>query len=82
MQKVELKVVGVLEVRIWGGAGLSVLVCRWGAAFEMDWWKCGGVSVDITTTTMAKAKLRLNTLAFIYSFIEHDRFDFLRLKKE
>ena len=46
MQKVELKVVGVLEVRIWGGAGVSVLVCRRGAAFEMDWWKCGCVSVD------------------------------------
>ena len=45
-QKAELKVVGVLEVRIWGGAGVSVLVCRQGAAFEMDWWKCGGVAVD------------------------------------
>ena len=20
------------------GAGVSVLVCTWGAAFEMDWW--------------------------------------------
>ena len=28
---------GVLEVRTWGGAGVSVLVCTWGAAFEMDW---------------------------------------------
>ena len=66
-----------------------------GAAFEMDWWKFGGVSVDtkilntflfapastactdmvclkelkrdVTTTAMAKAILRLNTLAFIPS---------------
>ena len=26
-QKVELKVVGVFEVRVWSGAGVSVLVC-------------------------------------------------------
>ena len=25
-----------------------MLVCTWGAAFEMDWWKFGGVSVDTT----------------------------------
>ena len=31
-----------------GGAGVSVLVCTRGAAFEMDWWKFGGVSVDTT----------------------------------
>ena len=48
MQKAELKVVGVLEVGTWGGAGLSVLVCTQGAVFEMDWWKFGGVSVDTT----------------------------------
>ena len=27
---------------------VSVLVCTRGAAFEMDWWKFGGVSVDTT----------------------------------
>ena len=41
-QKAELKVAGVLEVRTWSGAGLGVLVCTRGAAFEMDWW-CFGV---------------------------------------
>ena len=41
-----LIVVGVLEVRTLGGAGVSVLVCTRGAAFEMDWRKFGGVSVD------------------------------------
>ena len=41
MQKAELKVVGVLEVRPWGGAGVSVLVCTQGAAFEMDLWLFG-----------------------------------------
>ena len=25
-----------------------MLVCTRGAAFEMDWWKFGGVSVDTT----------------------------------
>ena len=44
MQKAELKVVGVFGVRTWGGAGVSVLVCTRGAAFEM----VGGVSVDTT----------------------------------
>ena len=29
-QKAELKVVGVLEVGTWGGAGVSVLVCTRG----------------------------------------------------
>ena len=47
-QKAELNAVGVLEVSTWGGAGVSVLVCTRGAAFEMDWWKFGGVSVDTT----------------------------------
>ena len=36
-QKAELKVVGVFG----GETGVSVLVCRWGAAFEMDWWSFG-----------------------------------------
>ena len=36
---------GVLEVRTLGGAGVSVLVCTRGIAFEMDWWWFGGVSV-------------------------------------
>ena len=40
-QKVELKVVGVFEVRVWSGARVSVLVCTRGAAFEMDWWWFG-----------------------------------------
>ena len=71
-----------------------MLVYTQGAAFEMDWWKFGGVSVDttilhfslhlhalhvliwytqkelergVTTTAMAKATLRLKTLAFIPS---------------
>ena len=44
-KKAELKVVGVLEVRTWSGAGVSVLVCTRGAAFEMDWWKFGGVCI-------------------------------------
>ena len=43
----KLTVVGGLEVRTWSGAGLSVLVCTWGAALEMDWWKLGGDSVYI-----------------------------------
>ena len=47
-QKAELKVVGVMEVRTWGGAGVSMLVCTRGASFEVDWWKFGGVSVDTT----------------------------------
>ena len=82
-------------MRTWNGAGVSVLVCKLGAAFEMDWWKFGGVSVDTTilhiflsapactastdmvysndlerddtTTAMAIAILRLQTLAFIPS---------------
>ena len=33
--------VGVLEVSTWSGAGVSVLVCARGAAFEMDWWWLG-----------------------------------------
>ena len=72
-----------------------MLVCTRGEAFEMDWWKFGGVLVDttilhtflsapactactdmvyskelerdLTTTAMAKAILRLKTLAFILS---------------
>ena len=40
-QNAELKVMGVFEVRIWSGAGVSVLVCTRGSAFEMDWWWFG-----------------------------------------
>ena len=40
-QKAEQKVMGVFEVRIWSGAGVIVLVCTRGAAFEMDWWWFG-----------------------------------------
>ena len=36
----------VLDVGLGGGAGVSVLVCTRGAAFEMDWWRFGGVPVD------------------------------------
>ena len=32
-QNAELKVMGVFEVRIWSGAGVSVLVCTRGSAF-------------------------------------------------
>ena len=32
---------GVFEVRIWSGAGVSVLVCTRGSALEMDWWWFG-----------------------------------------
>ena len=41
VQKAELKVVEVLKLRTWGGAGVSVLVCTRGAGFEMDWWMYG-----------------------------------------
>ena len=40
-QNSELKVMGVFEVRIWGGEVVSVLVCTRGSAFEMDWWWFG-----------------------------------------
>ena len=40
-QNAELKVVGVFEVRIGSGAGVSVLVCTRASAFEMDWWWFG-----------------------------------------
>ena len=36
-----------------------------------------GQGCDVTTTSIAKAILPLKTFV-IYSFIEHDRFDFLR----
>ena len=29
-----------------GETGVSLLVCTWGAAFEMDLWSFGGVSAD------------------------------------
>ena len=82
-------------MRTWSGAGVNVLICTRLAAFDMDWWKFGGVSVDttilhtflsapactactdmvyskelerdVTTTAMAKAILRLKSLAFIPS---------------
>ena len=41
MQKVELKVVGVFGEGGGDETGVSVLVCTWGAAFEMDWWSYG-----------------------------------------
>ena len=40
-QKAELNAVGVLEVRTLSGAGVSVLVCTRGAAFQMYWWWFG-----------------------------------------
>ena len=40
-QNAELKVMGIFEVKIWSGAGVSVLVCAQGSAFEMDWWWFG-----------------------------------------
>ena len=40
-QNAELAVMGVFEVRIWSGAGVSVLVCTLGSALEMDWWWFG-----------------------------------------
>ena len=36
-------------MRTWGGAGVSLLVCTRGAAFEMDWRKLGCFSSDDTT---------------------------------
>ena len=33
---------GVLEVKTWGGAVVSVLVCSRGVALEIDWWTFGG----------------------------------------
>ena len=36
-----IKYLPILEVRTWSGAGISVLVCTRGAAFEMDWWWFG-----------------------------------------
>ena len=35
-------------MRTWGAAGVNVLVCTRGAAFEMDWWNFWGVSLDTT----------------------------------
>ena len=39
-------VLGVLVVRIWGGAGVSVQVCMLGAAFEVIWWWFGLFQMD------------------------------------
>ena len=46
-QKAELKVVGVLELRTWGWAGVSVLVFTQGAVWD-GLVKVWGVSVDTT----------------------------------
>ena len=40
-KKADLNVGGLLMVRTWGGAGVCVLVCTRGAAFEVDWRKFG-----------------------------------------
>ena len=40
-QKSELKVVGLFGRGGGGETGVGVLVCTWGAAFEMDWWSFG-----------------------------------------
>ena len=40
-QNAELKVMGIFEVTIWRGAGVSVLVCTRESAFEMNWWWIG-----------------------------------------
>ena len=45
---------GVFEVRIWSGAGVSVLVCTLGSAFEMDWWWCVSVDTTILHTFLSK----------------------------
>ena len=89
---------GVLEVSTSVRAGVSLLVCTRGAAFEMDLWKFWGVSVDTTilhTVLSAPACTACTDMVYskelerdvgegdtepenfvIYSFIEHDRFDF------
>ena len=50
---------------------LRVLVCTWGAAFEIDWWSPACTDMvsskelerDVTTNAMAKEPPRLKTLA-------------------
>ena len=37
---------------------------------------------DVTNSTMAKAILRLKTVVFIYSFIEHDWFNFFTSEEQ
>ena len=54
-KKAKFKVVGVLEVRTWSGARISVLVCTWGAAFEMDWWWFGCFSRYYNVTHISTA---------------------------
>ena len=57
-QKAELNVVGVLEVMTWSGAGVSVLVYRRGAAFEMDWWWFGVFQLILQYYTVHIISLR------------------------
>ena len=45
-QNTKLKVMGVFEVRIWSGAGVSVLVCTRGSALR---WIGGGLVCFSTT---------------------------------
>ena len=56
-------------MRTWGGAGVSVLVCTQGAAFEMDWLRYGCVSVDITIlhTFLSPPACKLHVLIWFYS---------------
>ena len=51
-----------------GGAGVSVLVCTRGAAFEMGSWKFGGVSVDTTILhTFLSEPTRIACTDMVYS---------------
>ena len=51
---------GVLELSIWGGAGVSVLVCTRGVAFENDWWKFVVFQWQIISTWNSIAGVLLN----------------------
>ena len=55
------KVVGVLEVRTWSGAGVSVLVCTQGAAFEMNWWWFGVFQLILQYNTHFSPRLHVLT---------------------
>ena len=69
-QKAELKVVGV---RTWGGQGVSVLVCTQEAAFEMEWWKSGGVSVDTILLTFLSTPACTACTDMVYlKYLERD----------
>ena len=90
-----------LSLMLWGSwrwAGVSVLVCTLGAAFEMDWWwfvhtvlsalACTAYT-DMVYSKELERDLQLPRWHRRYcawniwhhSFIEHDRVDFLRPKK-